>query len=360
MKVQRVYLSERDNTTWLVLGDDYLPIAPIQDYLTYLENLERSPHTIRSYAHHLRLYWQYLQESNVDWTTVGLSDLAEFVAWLRYPQNGVSTMQEQESKRSESTINAILTAVVMLDDYHARVGTVEDLELHRHQTSTSRRYKGFLHHINKGKPIRTRLVKLKVPKRIPKTLTHDQVAQLLAACQRVRDKFLVSLLYETGMRIGQALGLRHEDIHSWDNVIRVEPRKGNMNGARAKTLESYCIPVSTELMALYTDYLMQEFDDTESDYVFVNLWDGVVGQPLSYDAVIDLFRRMSQASGVYARPHLLRHTHATQLIRSGMDVAHVQKRLGHANVQTTINTYVHLDDDDLKRAYHTYRETRKR
>jgi len=47
----------------------------------------------------------------------------------------------------------------------------------------------------------------------------------------------------------------------------------------------------------------------------------------------------------------MRHSHATELIRAGWDMAHVQKRLGHANIQTTINTYVHLTDDDLQQEY---------
>jgi len=50
----------------------------------------------------------------------------------------------------------------------------------------------------------------------------------------------------------------------------------------------------------------------------------------------------------------MRHSHATELIRAGWDMAHVQKRLGHANIQTTINTYVHLTDDDLQQEYQIY------
>ena len=58
-------------------------------------------------------------------------------------------------------------------------------------------------------------------------------------------------------------------------------------------------------------------------------------------------------------PHKLRHTHATELIRSGWDAAYVQKRLGHANVQTTINTYVHLSNDDMKGKYLEYLQRRE-
>ncbi|MHC5830096.1 MAG: tyrosine-type recombinase/integrase, partial [Nostoc sp.] len=57
-------------------------------------------------------------------------------------------------------------------------------------------------------------------------------------------------------------------------------------------------------------------------------------------------------------PHLLRHTHATELIKSGWEMTYVQKRLGHTDIQTTVNTYVHLLDEDLKSAYKEYLQRR--
>ncbi len=342
---------------WTVIDDNYLPIQPIQEFLTYLKHLERSPHTIRAYAHHLRLFWEYLSTIRTSWTVVGLSELADFVAWLRNPQLGLLSLQEMLAKRSEATVNVILAAVTMFYDYHERIGNVES-PLYRSSGYAKRSYKGFLHHITKGKPVQTRLLKLKTPRRIPRTLTSHEVEQLIDACHRLRDKFLISFLYETGMRIGQVLGLRHEDIHSWDNLIRVVPRNDNANGARAKTREPYSIHVSSALMTLYTDYLIYEFDETESDYVFVNLWEGEIGRAMTYEAVRDLFHRIGRKSNIQAHPHLLRHTHATKLLQNGMDATYVQKRLGHANVQTTISTYAHLTDDDLNRAYQHYVEMR--
>jgi integrase/recombinase XerD len=209
MKVQRVRHPQSGHVSWFVLDDGYHPISPITAFLTYLAQIERSPHTIRSYAHHLKLYWEYLQDAGLDWKAAGLSELADFVSWLRSPQVRVIGMHEQEARRSEATINVILTAVTMFYEYHARIGTVEEIPLYRSQLQPHRRYKGFLHHISKGKPVRTRLIKLRTPQRMPKTLSAEQVTQLIAACQRRRDRFLISLLYETGMRIGQALGLRH-------------------------------------------------------------------------------------------------------------------------------------------------------
>ena len=160
------------------------------------------------------------------------------------------------------------------------------------------------------------------------------------------------------MRIGQALGLRHEDIQSMDNLIRIEPRDDNANGARAKSQHPYIIHVTKELMGLYTRYVCDEFmeilGDHLSDYVFVNLWEGRKGQPMTYSTVMALFTRLAQKTGIKIHPHMLRHTHATQLLREGMDMAYVQKRLGHAHIQTTLDTYVHVSTDDLKQAYQDY------
>lgn len=360
MKVQRVRIPNTGQVSWLVLGDDYLPIQPVSDFLAFLENLERSPNTIRAYAYALKLFWAYLRDTDLDWRTVRLSHLAGFIPWLRQPDPAVLQLQEQEARRSESTINTTLSAVTAFYEFHERIGTIEGSAIFREQVQRQRRYKPFLHHISKGQASRGRIVKLKVPRKHPQTLAESQVNQLVAACPRLRDRFLIRLLADTGMRIGQALGLRHADIHSWDNEICIVPRQQQANGTRAKTLEPYIVHVSADLMALYADYLIEEFADTDSDYVFVNLWDGARGQALRYEAVADLFRRLSAKTGIHVYPHLLRHTHATDLIRHGWDAARVQKRLGHASVQTTINLYTHLDDGDLKAAYQAYEATRKR
>ena len=55
-------------------------------------------------------------------------------------------------------------------------------------------------------------------------------------------------------------------------------------------------------------------------------------------------------------PHIFRHTHATELLRSGWDASYVQKRLGHKDIQTTINTYAHLNERDLKEAFNKFKQ----
>ncbi|GAB4528539.1 MAG: tyrosine-type recombinase/integrase [Pleurocapsa sp.] len=355
---------KQSQITWLVLGNDYLPIEPIREFLTYLRNLERSPNTIRSYAYHLKLYWQYLEESRIDWKEINITELADFITWLRNPMGSAISLQEQEAKRTESTVNVILTSVCMLYDFQEKTGNVLEIPLYRSVFMPGKKYKGFLHHITKNKAIRTRLLKLKQPKLQPKTLTSEQIEKLIAVCNNIRDKFLLCLLYESGMRIGQALGLRHEDIQSWDNTITIVPRDNNANGARAKATSPYSVPVTKDLMTLYAQYLEDEFmeilGDNLSDYVFVNLWDGQIGSPMTYSNVMSLFTRLKRKTGIAipVTPHKIRHSHATDLIREGVDMAYVQRRLGHASIQTTNDTYVHVSNEDMKREYQKYLEQR--
>lgn len=356
VQVQRIRIPDSSRQTWLVIGDDYLPIEPIQNYLRYLESLERSPNTIQSYAGHLKLFWEFLQHVHLDWKEITLENLADFIHWLRSPDPKVVSLQPQQAKRTEKTINTILSAVCGLYEFQERIGATVGVDAYRYQFQPGRKYKSFLDHINKGKEVRTRLLKVKEPKKFPGCLTSEQLKQLIDACNRIRDKFLICLLHETGLRIGEALGLRHEDIYSTGaHEIHVIPRLDNYNGARVKSGTERVVHVTKDLMKIYADYLIEEYpEDIDSDYVFVNIWEGERGTPMTYAAVDSLFRRLSKKTSVNAHPHLLRHTHATELIRAGWDMAHVQKRLGHSSVQTTIDTYTHLTDEDLKKAYQEY------
>ncbi len=84
------------------------------------------------------------------------------------------------------------------------------------------------------------------------------------------------------------------------------------------------------------------------------------GTPLTYRSVRSLFERLSKKAGFAVTAHMLRHTHATELILNGWDSAHVQKRLGHAHVQTTLDIYTHLQSKDLKIAFERYQTTKNK
>lgn len=114
------------------------------------------------------------------------------------------------------------------------------------------------------------------------------------------------------MRIGEALGLRHEDLGIAERQVTVMPRV-NDNRARAKAGRRRVISASVELMRLYADYLNREYGALDSDYVFVNLWADPLGRPLAYPAVYDLVGRLRRRTGISFGPHHFRHTYATWL-----------------------------------------------
>jgi integrase len=355
MKVQRVRLPERAHTTWLVLDDDYRPIEPILSYLKFLDDLQRSPNTIRATAQHLKTFWQFLLHTHLDWTEIDVAHLAAFIQWLRSPDPVEIGIDPRPVKRTNATIDQMLSSVSGFYDFHVRLKTVPDLPLYRFLMLPSRRYKSFLHGIAKDKPVRTRVVKVKREQRRPKTLTSEQVQQLLDACTHIRDRFLLALLFSSGMRIGQALGLRHEDLSVEEGEIHIVPRDDNPNGARAKTRTPYTIPEMHDLMGLYIDYLVNDLGalemDTLPDFVFVNIWEGNRGRPMTYDTVRSLVLRLSKKTGIAFTPHMLRHARATLwLSEDQLAPETVSRLLGHASTQTTHATYLHLTKEDLKKA----------
>lgn len=356
MKVQRVKVAQYQYI-WLVLDDNYLPIQPIEIFIQYLHHTEKSPDTIQSYATHLKLFWEYLQAYQKNWQQISITDFAGFVHWLRSSSTNIVYLNnDPNTRRTERTVNTILSALASFYRYHNQLGNT-DIKLTEPCYLPTNRHRSLLYHVFKHKPVWKRVIGLKAPKTIPSTLTDEQISKLIDCCSNLRDKFLISLLYETGIRIGQALALRHADIKSWDNEIHVIFRQNNANQARNKSRVPNVIHSSVELMQLYADYIQNNtVQANQSEYVFINLQ---TYEPLCYGAVRKLFSRLIKKAGFHVTPHMFRHTHATELIRNGWDAAWVQKRLGHANVQTTIDTYTHIDQQDLKKAFKLYQKNKK-
>ena len=353
MHVARVISPVSSRESWTVLGEDDVPIAPVDRYLGYLTDIERSPNTVKAYAHDLKDWFGFLVERGLDWRAVRLEDVGEFVAWLRLPLQArdgcVAVLPSVPHHCTESTVNRKLSAVSAFYIYAARDGVAVGELLTSWQVGGGRGgWKPFLHHISKSAPTPRRVIALKAPKKLPRVLTAIEVQMVLDGCDRLRDRLLFALLYDTGMRIGEALGLRHNDIAAAEREVTVQ-RRDNANGARAKSPTARTIPVGAELIRLYADYLHLEYGDLDSDYVFVNLWAHPRGHPLTYDAVYDLVCRLRRKTGLDFDPHWLRHTAATRLLRDGVGIEVVAHLLGHANVATTSAIYGHLSVEDARR-----------
>jgi len=109
MLVQRVVMPASSLESWTVLGDDDLPVGPVERYLAYLTDIERSPNTVKAYAHDLKDWFTFLNGRGLDWREVRLEDIGEFVAWLRLPPAGrdgrVAILPSVEHHVSAATVN---------------------------------------------------------------------------------------------------------------------------------------------------------------------------------------------------------------------------------------------------------------
>ena len=348
MRVQRLVMPVTEAESWTVVDDAMVPVASVERFLAHLAAIERSPGTVKAYAHSLALWFEWLLLRERSWETAGIEDVSEFVRWLRAPADNVIVLDTSVSRRSEATVNRHLAAVFAFYDFYARAGVELAASLVAWRRVGRGSYKPFLHHVTSGRPVPTRPVKLRAARRLPRTLTVEEITTVLAACTRLRDRFLFALLAETGMRIGQALGLRHADFVSRRREVTIVPRDDNANGARAKTRVETTLPVSAPLVRLYSEYMHAEYGALDSDYVFVNLWAEPVGHPLRYQAVAKLVARLREATGIEFTPHMLRHSRATELIRAGVPIEVVSKMLTHRSVTTTSEAYVHLTVDDVR------------
>lgn len=108
----------------------------------------------------------------------------------------------------------------------------------------------------------------------------------------------------------------------------------NKNGARLKSGERK-IYISQSLIDLYDDYLYEV--STDSEFLFIKVKGKNVGEPLDYNDVNSIFKRLRKKTGIMVHPHLLRHTHATIFYNKSKNIKQVQERLGHSNIQTTID-----------------------
>lgn len=357
MHVQEVMLES--SKRYMLVNQEGIPIIPVVKYLKYLDNTGRSRNTQRTYCYALKHYFTYLQEVKKDYLEIRLEDLAEFVGWLRSPYASikVTSLRPVKAKRTERTVNLTVTIVTNFYDYLYRNDELSrdmgEKLMRQIFTGGRTQYKSFLHHVNKGNPSIMNVLKVKEPRRKIQTVTKEQVQQVLEATTNIRDTFLIQLLFETGLRIGEALSLFLADFkfdHGRGHRVCLTDRGELENGAQLKTGERE-IFVSQSLMDLYDDYLYEIIDELDmvTNITFVKLRGGNAGKPMAYSDVESLFKRLRQKTGIDVHPHLFRHTHATMYYQETKDIKQVQERLGHSQIQTTMNLYLHPSDEDIRK-----------
>lgn len=339
-----------------------LPVEAIQRFLNYCRKRQLAVNTIVAYARRLLDFWHWLEYKALHWKDVGLNELADFVNW--YLLGGEvevisEKVREIVSKRSPSTVNQAVTAIQEMYEFHAVEGRINEKKFTKLAHGWGKRG-GFLRGIVKSGPEQRKRIKVKEPKIFPGCLTDEEVSKLADACYTYRDRLMVMLLRETGVRRGELLGLHLVDVQDLDvkGRIRIVRRDNNPNGAIAKGRERE-IPIlqnRQEIQETFHAYLLEEYpaeaEKSQHGMLFVNLQGRYIGKPVSsarLNSLCSQLKKRTKIEEVY--PHLFRHTFATRMLQSGYMDEYVQQLLGHKSIATTKDIYSHVLDEMSLDAY---------
>ena len=292
------------------------PLA-VEEFLTWLSaERGRSANTLAAYRRDLRRYVGWLAERGLPLEAAGEPVISEYVAWLRG-----QGMAPASVARALVAVRALYR--FMAEEGHLAVDPAAEVEVPR------------------------------VPKGLPKPLTEDEVGSLLAAvvgddAVARRDRAMLEVLYGTGLRISELVGLGLADVDLQSALIR----------AFGKGAKERMVPVgrfAREALAAYLgpggrDVLAPErwARRGDAEAVFLNRRGG----RLSRQGAWQIVRGHGDRAGLGDRlsPHVLRHSCATHMLDHGADIRAVQELLGHASLSTT-QVYTLVSTERLRSVY---------
>jgi integrase/recombinase XerD len=191
---------------------------------------------------------------------------------------------------------------------------------------------------------------LELPRRrrtLPRTLSPGEAERLIEAAagttpRLLRDRALVELLYGSGLRVSEAVGLDRSSVDLEQRLVRCIGK-----GAKERV-----VPIGRETVAALRRYLARGrpyLDRRRRPELFLNAQGGA----LTRAGVFLILRKLAAKAGLEPErihPHLLRHSFATHLLEGGADLRSVQEMLGHADLSTT-ELYTHVSDRRRREAY---------
>ncbi|HET9138413.1 site-specific tyrosine recombinase XerD [Actinophytocola sp.] len=270
----------------------------ITGYLDHLA-VERgtSRHTLDGYARDLRRYADHLSGCGID----TLSAITE-----RHVSAFLATLREGTAEHpplAASSAARALVAVRGLHRFAVREGLVP---------------------VDPARDVRPPAA----PRRLPKALPLDDVLRLLESTTPLRDRALLELLYSTGARISEAVGLDLDDIDGHERTALLDGKGGKQR----------LVPIGRPALAALDAYLVRTRPDLATrgrgtPAVFLNARGGRLSRQSAWQILKTAAERA--AITVPVSPHTLRHSFATHLLEGGADVRVVQELLGHASVTTT-------------------------
>ena len=199
--------------------------------------------------------------------------------------------------------------------------------------------------LEQGELLRNPFKLLPAPKRqkiLPKFLTVPETEQLLDTAAHTktapRDRALFELMYSSGLRRSEVVGLKISDVDFFNGIVKVF----------GKGSKERLVPVTDEALAAIKDYLACRKNPQSQEALFLNR----NGKPLTGDGLAYIFKNTAIAAHLVRKvtPHSLRHSFATHLLNNGCDLRSLQEMLGHKSLAAT-QVYTHVSVEKLKSVY---------
>jgi site-specific recombinase XerD len=191
-----------------------------------------------------------------------------------------------------------------------------------------------------GAEVIKRKLRIKVPDALPRAIDPEDVQQLLTAIKKPRDRALILTLLRTGMRIGELLSARVEDLNLREQLVQIIEAHKNRVGR--------VVYLSADAVGALKKWMKTR--KYQSKYIFYGQDSG----PLCYEAARAMFKSYIDKAGLAHKGytlHCLRHTYASELLNAGMPLQCLQELLGHRSIEMT-RRYARLTDRTRREAYY--------
>ena len=358
---------ENGKTKLLIVDEKYNIHEKALFFSSYLYSQGYSVNTIDGYIRDLKNFINYLEMKGWLIEEIRPLQIAAYMDYLQgYEQTGVISLNEE--KRSAVTINRTLASLASFYKCLENADAVNKSPFVYHEgVRPHGMYKEFLSYAKSNK-VAYRNLKSRKNKRVKQEgfinrssnrLFKDEIKLFREGLVGYRNVLIFDVLYETGMRIGELLGLQINDytevnIDSDFGYIRIMATEDNDDGNRQQKTGNRTIPVTMQLLARIDEYVLEHRPYIENQqYIFVSHKGKDKGRALTRDAIEKVFQKCSIKTKVKCTPHTLRHTHITELNESGFDSLLMKARAGHKSIYTT-QRYTHPSLESQAKAYKKY------
>jgi site-specific recombinase XerD len=343
-------------------------VEDVAAFLRLLTVRRFSPNTVRAYAHDLRKLMLFLDERGLTLQDFTPARAVDFLATLRHmPSNrraqrlDLAATVDGGRLLSARTCNRILAAVSSFYEFlitcERNGGRANPIQKQADPAARRAvaRWRPPLMNSSRQVPVR-RTLRVKTVEALPRPISDETYRALISVMRTKRDRALLELMHEGGLRPGEALGLHLEDISYGRRRVTVRFRDGHPNGVRQKSRRERVVDLlEGRALPAINDYVLRERpQDADTSLVFLVGGRGKRrDHPLSYDGMVRMFARAADRAGVrdpWLTPHALRHTHATRMFEGGMRELTLMARLGHASPDST-KIYTRISDHEVAEDY---------